>query len=83
MRLALIGGIKAGAVVLHNDFGAGIRLHAKYGDEVRTGDPMMTLYAASESQLDEAEAKLQSAVEIAEEHPEERPLIRKTYSTGD
>ena len=65
------------------DFGAGIRLHAKYGDEVRTGDPMMTLYAASESQLYEAEAKLQSAVEIAEEHPEERPLIRKTYSTGD
>ena len=65
------------------DFGAGIRLHAKYGDAVRAGDPLMTLYAAKESQLDEAESRLLRAVEISEVQPEERPLIRNQYSTGE
>ncbi|MCR4760169.1 MAG: thymidine phosphorylase [Oscillospiraceae bacterium] len=65
------------------DPGAGIRLTAQYGDKVAQGDPLMTLYAQKESQLDEAEAFLRGAVSIAETEPEQRPLIRKIYSTGD
>ena len=65
------------------DPGAGIRLTAQYGDRIAQGDPLMTLYAQKESQLDEAEAFLQGAVCIAETEPEQRPLIRKIYSTGD
>ena len=65
------------------DFGAGIRLHVKYGDAVSAGDPLLTMYAAKESQLDEAEQMLKQAVCIAENKPEARPLIRSTYSTAD
>ncbi|MBR5722004.1 MAG: pyrimidine-nucleoside phosphorylase, partial [Oscillospiraceae bacterium] len=65
------------------DFGAGIRLHVKYGDAVSKGDPLLTMYAAKESQLDEAEQMLKQAVTIAENKPETRPLIRNMYSTAD
>lgn len=64
------------------DFGAGIRLHAKYGDAVQKGDALLTMYAEKESQLDEAEQMLRQAVVISETAPPARPLIRKTYSTG-
>ncbi len=63
------------------DFGAGIRLLAKYGDAVRAGDPLLTMYADKESQLDEAEPILRQAVVISETAPPERPLIRKSFST--
>ena len=64
------------------DFGAGIRLHVKYGDAVAAGDPLLTMYADRESQLDEAEAKLREAVTVAAERPAEAPLIRRTFRTG-
>ncbi len=64
------------------DFGAGIRLHVQYGDEVRKGSPLLTMYADKESQLDEAEAKLRAAITVAVQKPEERPLIRETLRTG-
>ena len=65
------------------DFGAGIRLHVKYGDAVAKGDPLLTMYAEKESQLDEAEQMLKQAVLLADAQPEPRPLIRKAYSTAD
>lgn len=57
------------------DPAAGIVLHAKHGDAVHCGDPLMTLYASCTAQLDEAEHALASAVKIAEEKPPVRPLI--------
>jgi len=57
------------------DFGAGIRLHVTRGDAVRAGDPLMTMYAAKESQLDEAEAVLRGAVRITPDAPAPQPLI--------
>ena len=68
-----------------NDYGsigfdAGIVLHAKYGAQVRSGDPLMTLYAADEARLDAAERRLAGAVEISAEAPPERPLIHAKYA---
>lgn len=65
------------------DPAAGIVLHAGYGAAVQPGDPLLTMYAATESQLDEAEAKLRTAVVISGYRPEARPLIFAQYSTGD
>lgn len=64
------------------DPAAGIVLSVKPGDAVQQGDPLMTLYAAKESQLDEAEAKLGGAVVLAETQPAPQPLIHETYRTG-
>ena len=64
------------------DFGAGIRLHVKYGDAVGKGDPLLTMYAEKEAQLDEAEAKLRAAVTVAAEQPAVQPLIHQTFRTG-
>ena len=57
------------------DFGAGIRLHVTRGDAVHAGDPLLTMYAAKESQLDEAEAVLRRAVCITPDAPAPQPLI--------
>ncbi len=65
------------------DPGAGIVLHAKNGDAVAAGSPLLTMYAAKESQLDEAEALLKQAIRITEKQPAPQPLIREIYSTGD
>lgn len=59
------------------DYGAGIRLHAQLGDAVSAGDPLMTLYAASEAQLDAAAAQIAGAVAIAEEKPQVQPLVHR------
>ncbi|MBP0975142.1 MAG: thymidine phosphorylase, partial [Oscillospiraceae bacterium] len=64
------------------DPGAGIRLCCKNGDAVKQGDALLTMYAAKESQLDEAEAMLRQAILLADEKPEPAPLIHSTYSTA-
>ena len=60
------------------DFGAGILLQTERGSKVAEGDPLLTMYAAKESQLDEAEAVLRQAICISEEQPDCQPLIRET-----
>ena len=63
------------------DPGAGIVLSATVGDEIAAGSPLLTMYAASESCLDEAEAMLSGAVVISGEQPGEQPLIHGQFST--
>ena len=65
------------------DPAAGIVLNVTEGDEIRAGAPLLTMYAASEAQLDEAEQFLAKAVRIAPEHPAPRPLIHNRFSTAD
>ncbi|RJL23676.1 thymidine phosphorylase [Bailinhaonella thermotolerans] len=48
-------------------FGAGITLHAKPGDTVREGQPLMTLHADDTSRFDSALASLEGAYEVAGE----------------
>ena len=62
------------------DPAAGIVLAAELGDAVSTGDPLLTMYAATEQQLDEAEPMLRAAVVITDEQPEKSPLIHKIFS---
>ncbi|OAV60196.1 thymidine phosphorylase [Enteractinococcus helveticum] len=45
---------------------AGIRLHAKPGDRITTGQPLMTLYTETEDRIPAAQELLESALEVAE-----------------
>lgn len=64
------------------DAGAGIRLAVHCGAAVQQGDPLLTMYAAKESQLDEAEAMLRGAIRISAEEPAHMPLIHAVYTTN-
>ncbi|WP_104091257.1 thymidine phosphorylase [Arthrobacter sp. GMC3] len=56
--------------------GAGVRLHAKPGDVVRAGEPLMTLLTDTPEKFDRAKAALAQAVTIsAEGAPAMRDLI--------
>lgn len=65
------------------DPGAGIRLSVRRGASVHAGDPLLTMYAASESQLDEAEAMLRGAIRISGTKPAPQPLIHALYTNRD
>ncbi|QHN04599.1 thymidine phosphorylase [Granulicella sp. WH15] len=56
---------------------AGIEMHAKLGDKVTTGQPLITLFAEDESKLDEPERMLRATVQIGAEKPERQPLVRE------
>ena len=45
---------------------AGIRLHAKPGDRITAGQPLMTLYTETEDRIAAAQQPLESAIEVAE-----------------
>jgi len=45
---------------------AGIMFHARRGARVEKGQPIATLYATSEAQMEEAEARLRAAIRISE-----------------
>ncbi|NJC70943.1 thymidine phosphorylase [Planosporangium thailandense] len=57
--------------------GAGVELHAKPGDEVRAGQPLLTLHTDEPERIERALAALESAVTIAPEgsEPEVTPLV--------
>ena len=65
------------------DPGAGIRLLCKNGDAAEKGEGLLTMYAAKESQLDEAEEMLRQAIVISAEKPEPAPLIHRAFSSTD
>ncbi|MEU6738855.1 thymidine phosphorylase [Streptosporangium sandarakinum] len=57
-------------------FGAGITLHAKPGDEVREGQPLMTLHADDASRFERALAALEGAYTVGETaDPDLLPLV--------
>jgi thymidine phosphorylase len=57
--------------------GAGVELHAKPGDRVRAGQPLLTLHADEAERFDRAVAALADAVSVAPpgSAPPDRPLI--------
>ena len=63
------------------DPGAGIVLSVTAGDKIEADEPLLTMYAANDSCLDEAETMLACAIEISDEKPPVQPLIRGQYST--
>jgi pyrimidine-nucleoside phosphorylase len=57
------------------DPAAGLLLLKRVGDEVKSGDVLAELHAATESRLDAGEARLRRAVALGDEPPERRPLV--------
>ncbi len=54
---------------------AGIVLHAKIGDEVKAGDPLLDMFADTPERLDNAEKRIAGAISISHNKPETRKLI--------
>lgn len=57
------------------DFSAGIVLHKKVGDRVKTGEPLATFYTSSKQKCLEAEKLFREAVKISVEPPAAIPLV--------
>lgn len=57
------------------DFSAGLILHKKYGDAVKKGDSLVTLYTSKEESLKEAERMYREAVIIGDNQPAKEPLV--------
>ena len=57
------------------DPAAGLVLHKHVGDEVRAGDVLAELHAASDARLDAGEARLRGAATIGDTPPTPKPLV--------
>ena len=57
------------------DFSAGLILHKKYGDAVKKGDTLVTLYTSKESSLADAEKMYREAITIGDMQPAKEPLV--------
>jgi pyrimidine-nucleoside phosphorylase len=56
---------------------AGLEMHAKLGDRIEQGQPLVTLFAEDQSLLAEPEAMLRETLQIASTPPRRQPLIRE------
>ena len=56
-------------------FGAGIMLHAKPGDIVREGQPLMTLHADETARFERALEALRGGYEVGSASTEVLPLV--------
>ena len=54
---------------------AGIEMHAKLGDRISPGQPLITLFADTEAQLDEPEHMLRETLQITPAPPTPSPLL--------
>ena len=57
------------------DFSAGIMMMKKYGEQVRKGEKLATLYTSKKESLAEAERMYKEAVVIGDEKPAAEPLV--------
>jgi pyrimidine-nucleoside phosphorylase/thymidine phosphorylase len=58
------------------EYGVGLYIHAKLGDEVRTGDPLVTAYYNDEAKFDEMQARMRAAYGIARAPLPPEPLVK-------
>ena len=56
---------------------AGIEMHAKLGDLIEKGRPLVTLFSEDSTLLDEPEQMLRETLRIAPTPPQAIPLIRE------
>src|ERR1700677_3397413 len=59
---------------------AGIEMHAKLGDRLEAGQPLVTLFTEDVSLLDEPEAMLRETLHIAPTPPQLQPSIREVIT---
>ncbi|MBW8869303.1 MAG: thymidine phosphorylase, partial [Acidobacteriales bacterium] len=62
---------------------AGLTMHAKLGDYLKEGEPLVTIFAASPSKVDGPAEMLLETMEISEHKPQLRPLILKPITAAD
>jgi pyrimidine-nucleoside phosphorylase len=62
------------------DYGVGLYIHAKLGDFVEAGAPLVTAHYNDAGKVDEMAARLKAAFALADEPPEPEPLIREIIS---
>jgi pyrimidine-nucleoside phosphorylase len=56
---------------------AGIEMHAKLGDKIKKGQPLVTLFSQDATLLDEPEDMLRETITITPAPPKLQPLIRE------
>ena len=71
--------VPGGPVAAH----AGIEMHARIGDSITKGQPLVTLFAEDVALLDAPERMLQATLQIAAEQPERAPLIQRIITEKD
>jgi pyrimidine-nucleoside phosphorylase len=59
------------------DPAVGVTLHKKTGDEVESGEPLLTVHVNERRGLDQALARLRAAVVVSPEAPASQPLVRQ------
>ncbi len=59
---------------------AGIELHAKIGDRVEQGQPLITLFSEQAALLEEPEGMLRATLTIADAPPKRAPLVREVLT---
>ncbi|WP_353071664.1 thymidine phosphorylase [Tunturiibacter gelidiferens] len=59
---------------------AGIEMHAKLGDPIKAGQPLVTLFSEDISLLDEPESMLRETLHIAASPPQLQPLLREVIT---
>jgi pyrimidine-nucleoside phosphorylase len=52
-------------------------MHAKLGDRIEVGQPLVTLFSEDAKLLDEPEEMLRETLQIADELPAPIPLVRE------
>ncbi len=61
------------------DSTVGLYLHAKLGDRVNAGDPLVTAYFNDQSKREEMTARILKAYEISDNPPQLEPLIKEVF----
>jgi pyrimidine-nucleoside phosphorylase/thymidine phosphorylase len=59
------------------DYAVGLRIHAKLGDQVDAGDPLVTAYYHDESKFEEMDARVRAAYRIESVAPNIEPIIKE------
>ncbi|MDW5265101.1 MULTISPECIES: thymidine phosphorylase [Acidobacteriaceae] len=62
---------------------AGIEMHAKLGDHLKKGQPLVTLFSEEKSLLEEPEHMLQKTLQISTTPPNLQPLIREIITANE
>jgi thymidine phosphorylase len=60
--------------------GAGVELHARPGDSVREGEPLLTLHTDEPSRFPRAAAALEGAIEVGDSSYRPGPLVLERVS---
>jgi pyrimidine-nucleoside phosphorylase len=59
------------------DYAVGLYIHAKLGDRVNLGDPLVTAYFNDKEKLESMTARILNAYEISDNPPQLEPLIKE------